>query len=174
MPRHAALLASVLAIAAATGLTAGAAPNDGRAEVIGLPRAVAIAEATVKGRVLEAEMDYEKGRLVYEVRTTAGSQVQEVLIDAMSGEVVAERPLRLDSLWRKLRHTDQLNAVRAGSTTLSQQLAKLETERRARVTEVSLERERGQTYYEVDLSDSGRKVLIDPRTGAVREGRYDD
>lgn len=167
-----------IALTAATAtaiLATGALAQSVRpaAEVIGIPRAITIAEGATKGRVLEAEMDYDRGRLVYEVKTTVGKGVTEVLIDAMSGDVVAERPLRIDSVWHGLRNADQLNAVRAGGP-LSTTLSRLEGERRSRVTEVSLERERGQTFYEVEMADAGRHLLIDPRTGAVTEDRYDD
>lgn len=163
-------LAAALTLA---GLPAIAQPA-GEAQVIGLPKAVSIAEAAGRGRVLEAEMDYEKGRLVYEVRTTGDKGVKELLIDAMSGAVVAERPLRVESVLHSLRNADQLSAVSASHTALPQLLTQIESDRKSRVTEVSIERERGQTFYEVDVADGGRKVMIDPRTGVMRAGRYDD
>lgn len=158
---------------AALSATAAVAQAPG-GQVIGVPRAVQVAEAVVKGRALEAELDYEKGRLVYEVKTAAKGGVQEVVVDAMSGEVVAQHPKRVDGAWRWLAESDQLNAVRAAPTPLSQLLVKVEADRGARVSEVSLERERGQTFYQVELSDGGRDVLIDPRTGAMRPGNFDD
>lgn len=169
MLRHVLIAAAGVA---ALSTTAAIAQAPG-GQVIGLPRAVQVAEATTKGRALEAELDYEKGRLVYEVKAAAKGGVHEVHIDAMSGEVVAERPKRIDSAWRWLADADQLNAVRAGSAPLSQHLTRIEAER-GRISEVSLERERGQTFYEVELADGGRHVLIDPRTGAMRPGNFDD
>lgn len=144
------------------------------AEVIGIPKALAIVEQIGKRQILEAELDYEKGRLVYEVKAADPKGVHELRIDAVSGDIVSERPLRVDSMWRQLRAPDTLNAVRAGRQPLSLVLSRLEADRKTRVQDVGLERERGQTYYEVDLADGGRKVLIDPRTGAMRDGEYDD
>ena len=165
----------LIAAAGVAALSATAAIAQAPAgQVIGVPRAVQVAEATVKGRALEAELDYEKGRLVYEVKTTAKGGVQEVVIDAMSGEIVAQHPKRMDSAWRWLAESDQMNAVKAAPTPLSQLLVKVESDRGARVSEVSLERERGQTFSEVELADGGRHVLIDPRTGAMRPGNFDD
>lgn len=169
MLRHVLIAAAGVAALSAT-VAVAQAPGG---QVIGVPRAVSVAEATVKGRALEAELDYEKGRLVYEVKAAAKGGVHEVVIDAMSGEVVAERPRRVDSAWRWLADSDQLNAVRAAPTPLSQLLTRVESER-GRVSEVSLERERGQTFYQVELADGGRDVLIDPRTGAMRPGNFDD
>lgn len=164
----------LIAAAGVAALTASAATAQATGgQVIGVPRAVQVAEITVKGRVLEAELDYEKGRLVYEVKAAAKNGVHEVVVDAMTGEIVAERPKRVDSAWRWLAASDQLNAVRAAPTPLSQLLTRIESER-GRVSEVSLERERGQTFYEVELADGGRSVLIDPRTGAMRPGDFDD
>lgn len=145
-----------------------------RPQVIGVPRAVAIAEGAVGGKALEAELDYEKGRLVYEVTAAAAKGTHEVRIDANSGEIVSQRPRRLQGVWRSWFDADQLNAVRAAPTPLAEILTRIEADTKVRVREVSLERERGQTYYEVELADAGRHVLIDPRTGAVREGRVDD
>lgn len=166
------IAAAALTASAATAQTPRGQTPGG--QVIGVPRAVQVAEATVKGRALEAELDYEKGRLVYEVKTAGKGGVQEVVIDAMSGEIVAQHPKRIDSAWRWLAESDQLNAVKAAPTPLSQLLVKVEADRGARVSEVSLERERGQTFYQVELADGGRDVLIDPRTGAMRPGNFDD
>jgi uncharacterized membrane protein YkoI len=162
--------AAILALAFAATAAHGAGP----AQVIGVPRAVAIAEALVGGRTLEAELDYEQGRLVYEVKAAAARRVQAVRIDANTGEIVSQRPMRLESLWRVWLRPDQLAAVRAARTPLAELLARIEAETRARVREVGLEREGGRTYYEVELADAGRRVLVDPRTGRVREGRTDD
>jgi uncharacterized membrane protein YkoI len=159
---------------AAILLPAAAAAQPGqRPQVIGVPRAVAIAEEA-GGRALEAELDYEKGRLVYEVTAASGKRRHELLIDAGSGEIVSQRPKRVEGLWRAWFDADQLNAVEAAPTPLATLLTRLENDTKVRVREVSLERDRGQTYYEVELADAGRHVLIDPRTGAVREGRIDD
>ena len=162
------------ALAAALLPAAAFAQLSERPQVIGVPRAVAIAESAVGGRTLEAELDYEKGRLVYEVTAAAARGVQEVRIDANSGEIVSQRPKRVQGLWRSWFGADQLNAVRAAQTPLSQVLSRVEADTKTRVREVSLERQRGQTFYEVELADAGRHVLIDPRTGVVREGRIDD
>jgi uncharacterized membrane protein YkoI len=158
---------------ALAGGVAVAQPGRG-AEVIGIPKAVSIAEAAAGGKALEAEMDYERGRLVYEVKATAQKGVREVLVDALSGEVVSDKPLRMDSVLRGWRDADQISAVRAASTPLASTLTRLETERSTRVKEVSIEREQGQTFYEVEMADGGANVLIDPRTGRTRPGRYDD
>ena len=165
------ILIAAAGVAALSATVAVAQAPGG--QVIGVPRAVSVAEATTKGKALEAELDYEKGRLVYEVKSASAKGVHEVHIDAMSGEIVSEKPLRALGLWREWVDADQLNAVRAAPTALPALLTRIESER-GRVRKVSLERERGQTFYQVELADGGRDVLIDPRTGAMRPGNFDD
>ncbi len=167
------LLAAALATATipADGLAQAPAP---RAEVIGVPKAVALAEATVKGKVLEAELDYEKGRLVYELKAISDTRIHDVLINATTGEIVSDKPRRLEGYWRSWFDGARLSAVRAAPVSLAELLTRVEADTKVRVREVSLEKDRGQTFYEVELADAGRHVLIDPRTGAIREGRIDD
>lgn len=165
----------IAAAVAAVLLPAAALAQVGeRPQVIGVPRAVAIAEAAASGRALEAELDYEKGRLIYQVTAASGKKLHELNIDANSGEIISQRPRRIEGLLRAWFAADQLTAVNAAAAPLAQVLTKIEADTKVRVREVSLERERGQTYYEVELADAGRHMLIDPRTGAVREGRIDD
>lgn len=163
-----------LALAAALLPAVASAQLGERPLVIGVPRAVSIAEAAVGGKTLEAELDYAKGRLVYEVTASSGKSMHELVIDANTGEIVSHRPRRIEGFLRKWFAADQLNAVQASQNPLAQILAQIEADTHSLVREVSLERERGQTYYEVELADSGRHVMIDPRTGAVREGRIHD
>lgn len=171
MTRHMipALLGAAVLIVPAASLARSTA-----AEVIGIPRAVAIAEGLHQGRTVEAELDYERGRLVYEVIAASGDKMNEVLIDATSGEIVAERPRRIEGFLRSWFQADRFNAVRAAPAPLSQILTKIEADNRQRVREVKLKRERGQTFYEVELADAGRLLLVDPRTGVVRDGGFDD
>jgi uncharacterized membrane protein YkoI len=167
------LFAAVLA--AATLLLGGAAlAQSPRAEAIGAPRAVAQAEATVKGKVLELELDYQKGRLVYDIEAISGARVHAVRVNAITGEIIFDKPHRLESYIRAWVDAAKFSAVRAAPTPLSELLAKVEAETRVKVRTVSLKKDRGQTFYQVELADAGRHVLIDPRTGATREGRIDD
>lgn len=169
---HSRTVLFALSAALVSTATAQAQPAS-RAQVIGMPRAVSIAEGA-GGRTLEAELDYERGRLVYEVSAVAEKGMSQVVVDALSGEIVSTRPMRLEGLWRSWFEADRWTAVRAAPTPLSQILARVETDTGAKVTEVGLERERGQTFYEIELSEPGRRLLVDPRTGAIREGRMDD
>src|SRR3712207_2919387 len=100
MERH---MNRIFLAAAVAGLTLPAiahAQSASRDEVIGIPRAVSVVEGAVNGKALDAELDYEKGRLIYEVTALAGSSLKRVLVDATSGAVVSERPMRMEGLWR--------------------------------------------------------------------------
>ena len=57
---------------------------------VSLTQAVLIAQREVKGsRAYEAELDIENGRVVYEVKVVLGATRREVLVDAVTGKVVA-------------------------------------------------------------------------------------
>jgi uncharacterized membrane protein YkoI len=95
---HRVLLVSVLALAAASGVTAGdkkAKEHDAirsalqRGEVLPLSKILAIASQRVPGDVIEVELEDEERVLVYEIKIlTDGGRVREIKIDARTGAVL--------------------------------------------------------------------------------------
>ena len=57
--------------------------------VVGITAAMTAAEAAGKGQAIEAELELEDGRALYEVEVLSGESITEVLVDAKSGEVLA-------------------------------------------------------------------------------------
>lgn len=61
-----------------------------RSTAISLERAIQIAQGKVKGRVMEAERDHNRGQVVYKVEILAADNVpHKVVVDANNGNVLA-------------------------------------------------------------------------------------
>lgn len=61
-----------------------------RPTAISLERAIQIAQGKVKGRVMEAERDHNRGQVVYKVEILAADNVpHKVVVDANNGNVLA-------------------------------------------------------------------------------------
>jgi uncharacterized membrane protein YkoI len=95
---HRVLLVSVLALGAASGVTAGdrkSKEHDAirgalqRGEVLPLSKILAIAAQRVPGDIIEVELEDEERVLVYEIKIlTDGGRVREIKIDARTGAVI--------------------------------------------------------------------------------------
>jgi uncharacterized membrane protein YkoI len=98
---HSRSLASVLLAALASGgLAVGAPAQDHKSSRkslksearIGMTRARATALAKVPGgRIKSSELEREKGKLIYsfDIRPARGTGIEEVQVDAITGEVVS-------------------------------------------------------------------------------------
>lgn len=164
---HVLLAALVIAGSAAP---ASAAPSD--AGLIGIPRAVAIAERHIQGRATDADLEREKGQTYYEVEVARGGKPYEVRIDARTGRVLATVQPGLWSGWfgdSELRHIGDARP-------LSAILSDLERRSGGRVTEVSFDVERGQPRYEIEIATRAgvAELHVDPRTGNRLAQVYDD
>ncbi len=63
-----------------------------RASKLSLTDAIDIAQRQANGaKAYEAEMELEKGRVVYEIKILVGKARQEVVVDAVSGRVLSDR-----------------------------------------------------------------------------------
>lgn len=104
-PSLRAISATVLAAAAALALASGAPAKDKKAkkaeevssiraavergDLLPLPRILALAQARVKGEVLNIELEQEHGVLSYEVKIlTKKGRVREVELDARTGALI--------------------------------------------------------------------------------------
>lgn len=90
-----ALPAAVLALGLAASPALASDDEDGRAAAqadVSLNEAAAIAEGEVPGKTVEAELDDEDGRLVYEIEVAAEDGVTEIHVDAHDGSIVGREP----------------------------------------------------------------------------------
>jgi uncharacterized membrane protein YkoI len=154
-------IASILALGAA-GAALAQAPQP---RPVGVARAVAAAEAALGARAFEAELDRERGGLVYEIDLVKDGRPVKAEVDATTGEVTRSKgPARV----RLPFGDDDLKAAMVAPRTLSQTIAMVEEATKGRVTDIDLERERGRHYYKVELAGAqDRDVLVDLQTGAI-------
>lgn len=168
-----AALAACVAIAVPTLAWAQDAPTTTQPTSIGLVRAVQAAEQALPGHAMEADLDFERGRQLYEVELTSGGKLHEVLVDAFTGKVVSTRSRRVESLWSGWG--DRLATIEH-SPPLAQTLVAVEKQTGGRAQEVSLESEDGGLYYEIELgSRTGeREVYVDVASGKIVADMPDD
>ncbi|WP_309087724.1 PepSY domain-containing protein [Phenylobacterium sp.] len=160
------ILAAVAAALAVPALAQeGAATPPARPQTIPLAQAVAAAEQALGARAFDAELDHERGGLVYDIDLVKDGRPVEAEVDAATGKVLRHsRPAAI----RLPFGGDALKAAQAAPRTLSQTIALIETSTKGRVADIGLEREGGRYYYEAELTGApDREVRVDLRTGAI-------
>ena len=164
------IVRNLLAAAALAGLTAPAhaqasAPQAPAPQVVGVAKAVAVAERALGARAFDAELDTERGALVYEIDLVKDGRAMEAEVDAATGRLLRHaRPAGL----RLPFGGEALKAAQAAPRSLSETIALVEAQTKGRVSDIGLEREAGRHYYEVELAGAqDREVRVDLRTGAI-------
>lgn len=158
-------LIPILAATALLGTTAAAVAQSPQvAQPIGATRAVAIAEKALSARALEADLDIEKGAMVYELELVRGGALYEARIDAMSGKLLSQDRKRIESVWARWFDKDKLAKA---TQPLSATLAALEAETGGKVEEVGFDTDDGRAVYEVELTTAAgtAEIAIDAATG---------
>lgn len=165
----------MIAVAAASAPLAGAAAQPGaQPGLIGVTRAVHIAEQRLSARALEAELDRRGGRLVYEIELVRGSTLHEALIDARTGRLIQSATPPFEGLWRRWFDAESLGISGAGR--LAPTLVALEREKNGRVREAGFDSDDGLAQYEVEFATAAgvADVYIDTRSGKRMVAGYDD
>lgn len=140
-----------LALAAAIVLTQTmASTHPLRSSVISLTRALAIAERSSGGRIVDGELEYRGGRAIYEIETISRAQLREFIIDAHTGRILGSSPLRIKSLWRRWFNSEEVRHA-ARARPLAATLDDLEKRTGGKVTDVSFDFEHGRAQYEIEI-----------------------
>lgn len=162
---------AILTAASMLALSGAAAAQP--APPIGATRAVAIAEKSLSARALEADLDVDGGRPVYEVELVRGGSLYEARIDAASGKLLGTRKKRMESVWAGWFDKAKLDRVPAPLATT---LAALERETGGKVEEVGFDSENRRAVYEVELTTNAgtAEVAIDAVTGKRLPTAYAD
>ncbi|MCF3935284.1 PepSY domain-containing protein [Acuticoccus sp. M5D2P5] len=136
---------------------------------ISIAAALDAAKAQVDGGILEAELESEGGTLVWEIDVVVGEMIQEVKVDAMSGEVLSANEKTIEGTWRGWFDENRLAAAQQISASLSANITKAETEAGGQIVELSLEEEDGRLLYEIeiDTASGDREMLLDPKNGKL-------
>lgn len=161
MKHRATLIAA--ALLAGTAATAAIAQVQARPK-IELSQAVAIAEKTLGARAFDAELDVDRGRLIYEIDLVKDGKPIEAEVDAQTGAIVRQQRPAASLPWRD----SDLKAAQTAPRSLTEAIAMIETQTKGRVTDIELERQGGRHYYEVALAGAqDRDILVDIHTGAI-------
>lgn len=176
-------IATITAAAVVAGLagTAAVGQTETGQTVQGPVRLVKVleaAETSTGGRALEAELESEGGRLVYEIDVVRGSdEMHEVIVDAGTGEVVSSDEQTVQGLWARWIGSEALDALAGSERSLAEVVTATEAETGAVVREVSLDDEDGRAVYEMELirPDGGEMELeIDALSGETLKREIDD
>src|SRR3989442_11403362 len=82
------VLATIMAVAPASGQTAPPGGGSGLPPQTSLAQAVRVAEQQTGGRARKAEMERNKGTDVYEIKTVSKEKSAKVFVDPVSGNVL--------------------------------------------------------------------------------------
>jgi uncharacterized membrane protein YkoI len=164
-------LIPIVAAAALFGTAAAAVAQT--PQPIGATRAVAIAEKALSARALEADLDIEKGQMVYEIELVRGGALYEARVDAMNGALLAQHKKRVESVWAGWFDKDKLAKA---TQPLSATLAALESETGGKVEEVDFDTDDGRAVYQVELTTSAgtAEIAIDAATGKRLPAAFTD
>jgi uncharacterized membrane protein YkoI len=163
-----------LCMVGGTVLAVMAAPAMAQ-DLIGLTRAIGVAERSLSARAIEGELETSGGRLVYEIDLVRGQLLHRVLVDARTGKLVSAVKPKAENWVRGWFDKDRLRSG-GKATALADHLAALERRSHGEVKEVEFEIRKGRGVYEIELATAAGvgKVLLDASTGQRIELAYDD
>lgn len=138
---------------------------------VSLGAAIGRVEEQLGGRVLEVELERERGRFVYEVELIKDEIATEVEVDLDSGDILSSRRERFSRDERRA-----LAALRGAGLSLTQAVENAEQQTAGKAKGVELEEEDGVIWIEVELVRNGKEyeVIIDLATGQVLWTDRDD
>lgn len=153
----------IAAAAILAGAAAGAAIAQERPKV-DLAQAVASAEKSLGARAFDAELDMDRGVLVYEIDLVKDGRAVEAEVDAQSGALVRQNRAGVGLPWKD----SDLKAAQTAPRSLTEAIAMIEAKTKGKVTDIGLEQRGGRHYYEVALAGAqDRDVLVDIHSGAI-------
>jgi len=163
--------AAALALIASSTALARSADDD----LIGVTRAVAVAERALSARAFDAELETSSGRLVYEVELVRNGTLHEAHVDARSGRLIRAIRPRAEGQWRKWFDAERLRKAERARP-LATTLTTLERQAHGRVQQVELEVEHGAAWYEIEIATPAgvADIRVDPETGRRLAMAYDD
>jgi uncharacterized membrane protein YkoI len=162
------IIASIIILAATT---ANLSPER---NPVGITQAVAVAERSLGGRAIDAELEYSSDRAFYEIELVRGGVLHEAKVDAYSGRLLATEQPRLKAAWRRWFDSERLDTAAKGRP-LAELLIAIERQTSGKVRAVELEIEHGRAWYDMEVATSAgvAEIRVDALSGR-RLGRYDD
>ncbi|WP_165611272.1 PepSY domain-containing protein [Sphingomonas jatrophae] len=153
----------VLTLLASLGVAAPASASD---QLVGLARAVEVAEHQLAANAIDASLDTRKGRLVYEVELVRADTLHSAQIDARTGRLVSVSKPRLVGLYRRYLEAGRVHhgkRVRPMSSVLNE----IEATPGRTVHEATLKADNERLVYEIEVATAAgvAKVRHDAVTG---------
>lgn len=139
---------------------------------ISLEQAIAIAQKTVKGDLVNAEFDQndhiEGGE--FEIKSISGNTEYEVKIDAGTGKVLKTKQEKLDQ-----DDIAEYNAMKQAQINLTQAMQKATQSMNGKIIEAEFDYDNGMPAYEIELAKGMQihKLVIDSMTGQVISNQLD-
>lgn len=126
---------------------------------IGIEKAIQIAKKAVPGTVIEAEIDKEDGRIMYEVEIINNSKKTEFDIDAYTGKIIDQ----------KTKTTNKSISATKTVIDIEQAIAIALSEFPGTVIEVELDKENNYLVYEIEIKGDRKEADfdIDAYTGEI-------
>lgn len=157
-----------------TTLALMAAPAAAQ-DLVGLTRAIGVAERSLSARAIEGELETRSGRLVYEIDLVRGQVLHRALVDARTGKLVSAVKPQAENWMRGWFDKERLRSG-GNATPLTDHLIALERHSRGEVKEVEFEMRKGRGIYKIELATAAGigKVRLDASTGQRIELAYDD
>jgi uncharacterized membrane protein YkoI len=122
-----------------------------------IEQAVKAATDKVKGKVIEAELEREHGKLMWELEVLAeDNHIVEVYVDAMSGEV----------------NTEEATMAQEAKVSIEQAVKAATDKVKGKVIEAELEQEQGKLLWELEIVSDDKKMMevhVDAASGMVTE-----
>ncbi|WP_170135044.1 PepSY domain-containing protein [Acuticoccus kandeliae] len=159
--------------APATSSTAAAPATPaapGAAQGVTMTQAIETAVQAVSGSgVIDAELEDKRSGPVYEIEVVAEDSIMEVQVDGNTGEVLNTKKERLKGLWMDWFRADRIEATRGALGTLSAAIETAESTHSGQVVEVSLDEEKDQLYWDLELKTAAgeMEVMVDTATGSI-------
>ncbi|WCL55284.1 PepSY domain-containing protein [Gimibacter soli] len=134
--------------------------------LIGVTRAVEIAEAALNANLLRADLNTRDDKLTYQIDLAKAGEYFRVWIDAKDGELVkADKPFS-SNLWADLFDGGRLKAA-ATMPPAGPRLRALEAEVRGKVQHVRFDLEDNRAQYEIDVTTGAgtAELVLDALSG---------
>ena len=159
------MLKYLIAAGLVTGASAGLAAAPG-SSLVGITRAVAVAERSLSAKAMEAELDTENGRMIYEIDLVRGATLHRATIDARSGKLLSATQPRIEGAWSSWFDNERLRRG-AAAKPLATTLAAVEAETGGKVQEVEFDVDNGQPHYEIEVATAAgiAKMHVDAVSG---------
>lgn len=135
---------------------------------VSMTSAVAATEKSTGGKVMDIELDDEKGTPVYEVATLVAGKLKHLKLDASAkGSAPVESKSLVDKM--KMEGKDEQDAAMQAKTSIADAIMAVEKETGGKALEAKIEVEDKKATYVVEVFANGKEMKrsVDVATGKI-------